>query len=619
MTARSPAGHPGGYLVGRLVRARAAQLCRRAVWTMLSLTFADRRVSTFRRAPLLAARRFSGTLSVAEVKRDPQFACAPAGRLRRTIGPRLEVGRKGLAIRTLYCRRVICRAPDPRRPWPCRFQTDRCSSRNGRTGGVRHRPAGRAEHLRSPIAACLAGRAPAIRGRMDAADALARLAKASGLKLKKVGANSYVLLPRNPDRPADGRTTETKAEGSDNRRASEEPEGRSQGHCRHGQQARYFVAALRRPMVADRWRRICAARRTRHRGDRSAIGRLFVDAPRRGPQQAVHSRHRQFKLQRTDPVAGRTVFRRHPDRRTAVPIPTSSWSTWIRSKSSKGPRGRSTDRAHLGGIVLLKPNMPQLRTACRAWHRSAARRPGMATSATTCRESSMPRSAKILHSVLVGYHAREGGYIDNLATGEKDINDVEITGGRATFSAELVPGWFVDVSGIAQRIDGDDSQYADEDGSGLSRGQPGRPAVLVRLHPGQPGHSQGHGRDPLPFDDRRQLAGCRRDFRCVDGRPDPPASTSAARRARRQQRDAPVAADGGRVQLAGRLQPRSTIAMKCRSRHHGEKVSVDLAGVENKVRETTIYGEAGFELLPGSKRASAPATPFHRFPVPANI
>ena len=32
-----------------------------------------------------------------------------------------------------------------------------------------------------------------------------------------------------------------------------------------------------------------------------------------------------------------------------------------------------------------------------------------------------------------------------------------------------MPGWFVDVSGVAQRIDGDDSQYADEDGPGLSR------------------------------------------------------------------------------------------------------------------------------------------------------
>ena len=36
---------------------------------------------------------------------------------------------------------------------------------------------------------------------MDAADALARVAKASGLKLKKVGANSYLLLAGNPSPP----------------------------------------------------------------------------------------------------------------------------------------------------------------------------------------------------------------------------------------------------------------------------------------------------------------------------------------------------------------------------------------------------------------------------------
>ena len=77
-----------------------------------------------------------------------------------------------------------------------------------------------------------------------------------------------------------------------------------------------------RAVDADRRRGICAARRARRRGDRSSIGRLLVDPPRRGPQQAVHPRHRQFQLQRADAVAGRAIFRRHADRRTAAPIRT---------------------------------------------------------------------------------------------------------------------------------------------------------------------------------------------------------------------------------------------------------------------------------------------------------
>ena len=36
---------------------------------------------------------------------------------------------------------------------------------------------------------------------MDPADALARVARASGLQLKKVGANSYLLLAGNPPPP----------------------------------------------------------------------------------------------------------------------------------------------------------------------------------------------------------------------------------------------------------------------------------------------------------------------------------------------------------------------------------------------------------------------------------
>ena len=134
----------------------------------------------------------------------------------------------------------------------------------------------------------------------------------------------------------------------------------------------------------------------------------------------------------------------------------------------EGPQGTLYGSGALGGIVLLKPNMPDLGKASGnaatgvslTWHGD----PGYDLSGMV--NAPLGNRAALR---LVGYHAREGGYIDNDATGGSDINDIEVMGARATLTAELAPGWFVDLAGIGQRIDGADSQYADDAGSGLSR------------------------------------------------------------------------------------------------------------------------------------------------------
>ena len=183
-----------------------------------------------------------------------------------------------------------------------------------------------------------------------------------------------------------------------------------------------------------------------------------------------------------------------------------------------------------------------------------------------------------------------------------------INGGRATLSAELIPGWFVDLAGIAQRIDGDDSQYADEEGAGLSREQPGRPAVLIRFHAGQPRHPQGQRRSPLPFDHRRQLAGRRREFRRLD-RGTTSASCGQHSQARAVSNETrlwrPMA--DGYSWLAGF----STIVHRYEvSREIAEDGAIfDLSGAENRVRETTCSARSGSSSRRGSKRALVRATP----------
>src|SRR4029450_1445384 len=105
----------------------------------------------------------------------------------------------------------------------------------------------------------------------------------------------------------------------------------------------------------------------------------------------------------------------------------------------EGPQGTLYGSGALGGIVLLKPNLPAfgeisgnaaIGTSI-TWHGD------LGYDASGVINAPLGGSAALR---AVGYHAREGGYIDNLATGETDINDTGITGGRATLSVEIVPG-----------------------------------------------------------------------------------------------------------------------------------------------------------------------------------
>ena len=236
---------------------------------MSSRTCAGRPVSTFPPTPLSAPAGSAAPCRLPKSRRDPQSLGALARRCHRALGSRLEAGRKGLAIRRLYCWRVSCRAPVPCRPRPCRFQADRCPGRDCRSGGVRHRPAGPGSASPSPTEACSPGRAPAIRGRMDAADALARAGEGERPQAEEGGRQlAMCCSPR-------ARLAETAQARSkpavkclDSRASSLRTRPKPRNH-RHRQQARYSVAALRRAVVADRRRGICAARRSRHRSDRS--------------------------------------------------------------------------------------------------------------------------------------------------------------------------------------------------------------------------------------------------------------------------------------------------------------------------------------------------------------
>ena len=134
----------------------------------------------------------------------------------------------------------------------------------------------------------------------------------------------------------------------------------------------------------------------------------------------------------------------------------------------EGPQGTLYGAGSLGGIIRVIGNAPQPGTV------EASLSVGV--SATQHGDPSGDLGGMINLPLApgaalraVGYGISDGGYIDDLLRGKHDINRTDIHGGRATLRLEPGDGWTVDIGGIAQDTHGEDSQYADRDLPPLSR------------------------------------------------------------------------------------------------------------------------------------------------------
>jgi outer membrane receptor protein involved in Fe transport len=443
-----------------------------------------------------------------------------------------------------------------------------------------------------PDRSILKRRAPAIRGRMEASDALARLAKASGLRVAKVGANSYLLLAEAvPIAPKLHRAAAPAlAPASPEPSASPPPQD-------------VIVTASKRDTVFQRF----PGQWTRIDGDEFAplgvVGSEAIEARSVG-FSSTHlgsGRNKLFVRGIADSsFSGPTqspVGQYFGDMRVGYsgPDPDLKLVDLQSVEVLEGPQGTLYGSGALGGIVLLKPNMPTFGeltgNVSIGASVTAHGDPGYDASAVV----NLPVGSGIALRA-VGYRAREGGYIDNRATGERDINSLKVGGIRAILSAELAPGWYVDVAGVGQSIDGDDSQYADQVGPGLSRSslvdQPfssdfAMASLVLR-----------NDRGPIRF---RSTTGISRQD--VDENFD--ASEGEAGRQLRQRSEARAISNETRLWRPmsrgyGWLVGFSTIGHSYEVRRNlsQQESLIDLAGVRNEVRETTAFGELGIEIRP---------------------
>lgn len=135
----------------------------------------------------------------------------------------------------------------------------------------------------------------------------------------------------------------------------------------------------------------------------------------------------------------------------------------------EGPQGTLYGAGSLGGVVRVVPNAPDLTTiAGQGWAGVQAIQHGaMGVDGGAVLNVPIVEDRLALRTLVFG--AVDGGYIDDSGRGLEDVNRVSTLGGRAALRFAPVEGWTFDASVVGQRIEGDDSQYADRGADGLTR------------------------------------------------------------------------------------------------------------------------------------------------------
>ncbi|MES2495923.1 MAG: TonB-dependent receptor [Pseudomonadota bacterium] len=263
----------------------------------------------------------------------------------------------------------------------------------------------------------------------------------------------------------------------------------------------------------------------------------------------------------------------------------------------EGPQGTLYGAGSLGGIIRIVRNPPKL------GQYGGALSAGVSTTAHGDPSGdlggmlNLPVIGDRVALRAVAYATREGGYIDDIGRGKKDINRTRIAGGRATLRVDAGDGWTVDLGGVYQDNQGRDSQYADRSLGGLKRSS---------RSPGGFGADYALGELIVAksWDDISFLSSTGLVRQHLDERYD--ASMNGTDRRFVQSNRTEMFATENRLWRPNRDGFGWVIgASYTRNRTDLDRslgpvdVPITVTGVSNRIRETTIYGEASVEPLRG--------------------
>jgi len=281
-----------------------------------------------------------------------------------------------------------------------------------------------------------------------------------------------------------------------------------------------------------------------------------------------------------------------------APDPDLRLSDMERIEVLEGPQGTLYGAGSLGGIIRLVPNAPELGiTTASATIGGTVTQHG-APGADASAMLNLPLAGQVAALRLVADVQRTGGYIDKPLIGRDDVNRSDILGGRATLRVELAPGWTVDLLGIGQRIDADDSQYADRGADGLTRdalGTEGSDAKFAQgqlVVSGRIGGVRLRSTTGITWQDLTERYDATRDVALprlfVQGND----TRMVANETRAWQ---PVGERFGWIAGISYTDNRVVLTRELRS----DLVRSQGTGVTNRIEELTAYGEGSLRLAPG--------------------
>ncbi len=135
----------------------------------------------------------------------------------------------------------------------------------------------------------------------------------------------------------------------------------------------------------------------------------------------------------------------------------------------EGPQGTLYGTGSIGGVIRLTPNAVNLERAEGSVEGGVTVTRGGAPGHDLGGTINVPLETSVIGARASAYTVRDGGYIDDPGRGVNDVNRSSTEGARLALRVDPGGGWQVDLSGLGQRINARDAQYADRLTGSLAR------------------------------------------------------------------------------------------------------------------------------------------------------
>lgn len=126
----------------------------------------------------------------------------------------------------------------------------------------------------------------------------------------------------------------------------------------------------------------------------------------------------------------------------------------------RGPQGSLYGGGSIGGVLHIVTRQPELDRFSGTVSLTGSTTRDGAPGAVVEGVVNVPVGERLAIR-LVGYSERDGGYFDNAATSQADVNRTVRSGGRVALRVQLAPDWTATLGYVRQTINSRDAQYGD--------------------------------------------------------------------------------------------------------------------------------------------------------------